>query len=157
MANDRDRIVADITCSCGVDADISKLKELAVHICQRFSAGRVTVSIAIVDDEAIRQVNSDYLNRQEQTDVISFDLSDETENSKSFEIIINAERAMREAAQRGHSAEAELALYLTHGLLHNLRFDDADPAGAQQMHDMEDEILQQAGFGVVYKSRKKID
>ena len=154
MATEKNKIVADITCSCGdFGADISKLKKLAVNICQRFSAEHVAVSIAVVDDEAIKRVNSDYLNKQEQTDVISFDLSDETENNKSFEIIINAEQAAREAAQRGHSAEAELALYLTHGLLHNLGFDDADPAGAEQMHDMEDEILQQAGFGVVYRSQ----
>lgn len=154
MATDKDQIVVDVKCCfSGVDADISKLKELAVQVCRRFSVGRATVSVAIVGDETIKQVNSDYLNKQEQTDVISFDLSDEDENSKSFEIIINAEQAMREADQRGHSSEAELALYLTHGLLHNLRFDDVDPAGAKRMHDMEDEILQQAGFDVVYNRR----
>ena len=64
---------------------------------------------------------------------------------------------MRQAAQRGHSTEAELALYLTHGLLHNLGFNDADKAAAERMHDMEDEILQQAGFGVVYNRSIKND
>ena len=158
MSNEKDKIVADITCSCrGIDADTGKLEKLAVHICRRFLKGRVTVSIAIVDDEAIRKINSVYLNRPEKTDVISFDLSDEAENCKTFEIIINAEQAMREAAQRGHSAEAELALYLTHGLLHNLGFDDAETAGTRQMHDMEDEILQLAGFGVVYRGHEKTD
>ena len=50
----------------------------------------------------------------------------------------------------GHSAEAEIALYITHGLLHNLGFDDASEQQAEEMHRMEDEILQQAGFGTVF-------
>ena len=158
MATDKPKIIVDISCCFeGVDADISKLKELAVNICWRFSVDNAAVSIAIVDDQAIKKVNSDYLKSQKLTDVISFDLSDEGEQTKSYEIIINAQRAMRQAAQRGHSTEAELALYLTHGLLHNLGLDDADKAQAERMHDMEDEILQQAGFGVVYNRSIKND
>jgi probable rRNA maturation factor len=156
MAADKDQIVVDVKCCFGgLDTDTGKLKQLAVQVCRRFSLRHVTISIAIVGDENIKQVNSDYLNKQEQTDVISFDLSDDDENGKCFEIIINAEQAIREADKRGHSSEAELALYLTHGLLHNLCFDDAEPADAKRMHDMEDEILQQAGFDVVYNRRIK--
>ena len=158
MATDKPKIIVDISCCLeGVDADISKLKELAVHICCRFSIVQAIISVAIVDDEVIKQVNSDYLKSQKLTDVISFDLSEEDEEAKSYEIIINAQQAMRQAAQRGHSSEAELALYLTHGLLHNLGLDDADKAEAERMHDMEDEILQQAGFGVVYNRSIKND
>jgi probable rRNA maturation factor len=158
MATDKDQIVVDVKCCFGgVDTDINKLKKLVVQVCRRFSVDRATVSIAIVGDENIKKINSDYLKRQTNTDVISFDLSDEDENGKSFEIIINAELAMRQAEQRGHSSEAELALYLTHGLLHNLRFDDVDAEQAGRMHNMEDEILQQAGFGVVYKSQRRIN
>jgi probable rRNA maturation factor len=154
MVTDKDQIVVDVKCCFG-GLDTGKLKQLAVQVCRRFSLRHVTISIAIVGDENIKQVNSDYLNKQEQTDVISFDLSDDDENGKCFEIIINAEQAIREADKRGHSSEAELALYLTHGLLHNLCFDDAEPADAKRMHDMEDEILQQAGFDVVYNRRIK--
>ena len=46
--------------------------------------------------------------------------------------------------------EAELALYITHGLLHNLGFDDSTEMQAKKMHDTEDEILRQSGFGLVY-------
>ncbi len=51
---------------------------------------------------------------------------------------------------------AELALYVTHGLLHQLGFDDATPEQAQKMHQAEDEILQHMGFGVVYNSRLRL-
>jgi len=62
--------------------------------------------------------------------------------------------AVREANLRGHSSEAELALYITHGLLHNFGFDDSTPGKARKMHNVEDEILQQLGYGLVYNKGK---
>lgn len=157
MVTDKHKISVDISCSFdGFAPDVEKLKELAVNICKRFSVAQALVSIAIVDDKAIKQINSDYLNSKKPTDVISFDLSDE-DGLKSFEIIINAEQAMHQAAQRGHSPEAELALYLTHGMLHNLGFNDSELDDAKTMHQMEDEILQREGFGVVYNREIKND
>jgi rRNA maturation RNase YbeY len=67
-------------------------------------------------------------------------------------LFVNAERAVKEARVRRHSAQAELALYITHALLHNLGFDDSDPKLAKKMHDTEDEILRQFGFGTVYNT-----
>jgi len=66
--------------------------------------------------------------------------------------VVNAEKAVKEAKLRGHSAQAELALYITHALLHNLGFDDSTQVKAKKMHDTEDEILQQFGFGLIYNS-----
>ena len=75
------------------------------------------------------------------------------ENSKNFEIVINADQAARQAAEREHSTEAEIALYLTHGLLHNLGFDDQDEQQAKKMHETEDTILKEEGFGIIYASK----
>ena len=72
------------------------------------------------------------------------------DSTKSFELVVNAEKAARQANSRGHSSEAELALYITHGLLHQLGFDDSTNSRAKKMHDTEDEILQQQGFGLIY-------
>jgi probable rRNA maturation factor len=98
----------------------------------------------------MQELNTQFLNHQTTTDCLSFDLSDEAEESKIFELIVNGEMAVRQADSRGHSSEAELALYITHGLLHNLGFDDSTPEQARTMHDTEDEILQQMGYGFVY-------
>ena len=65
------------------------------------------------------------------------------------------ESAVKEAKLRGHSSEAELALYITHGLLHNLGFDDSQRTKAKKMHKTEDEILQQLGFGLVYNKNDR--
>jgi len=132
-----------------IDVNLPKLKKLVKAVCNRFKLSAATVSIAIVDDAEIRKVNKQFLNHNCPTDCLSFNLSDD-ENRKLFELVVNAEKAVKEATLRGHSSEAELALYVTHGLLHNLGFDDSTQGQAKKMHDAEDEILQQLGYGLVY-------
>ena len=107
------------------------------------------VSIAIVGDDEMSAMNSKYLGRKANTDVLSFDLS-ESEGERVFELIVNSDMARRQAAARGHERASELALYIVHGLMHNLGFDDSTRELAAKMHSMEDEILRQSGFGVVY-------
>ena len=129
-----------------------KLKKLITAICRRFSVTNVTVSVIIVDNNEIRRINKKFLNHDSITDCLSFNLSDDVDTVKLFELVVNGEMAVSQAGLRGHTGEAELALYITHGLLHNLGFDDAEPTLAKKMHDTEDEILQQLGFGLVYYS-----
>jgi probable rRNA maturation factor len=137
----------------GLKLNLSKLKKLIRAVCSRFKLRKATVTVTIVNDAEIRKLNRRFRNRISSTDCLSFDLSDNKPNSvKSFELFVNAERAVKEANVRGHSVQAELALYVTHALLHNLGFDDSDPKLAKKMHDMEDEILRQFGFGTVYNT-----
>jgi probable rRNA maturation factor len=136
-----------------IDICLPKLKKLVEVICNRFKLSKATISIAIVDDTQIRKVNKQFLNQDIPTDCLSFNLSDnDTKSVKSFELVVNAEMAVKEANLRGHSSEAELALYITHGLLHNLGFDDSTQSQATKMHDTEDEILRQLGYGLIYSS-----
>ncbi|MHC4118570.1 MAG: rRNA maturation RNase YbeY [Planctomycetota bacterium] len=150
-----------------IDMSLSKVEELVKTVCNRFAGPgepqiRYEVSIAIVDDAEIRKLNSRFLDHKTTTDCLSFDLSDDEEQSeienrksKIFDLIVNGEMAVRQAESRGHSSEAELALYITHGLLHNLGFDDSTPDQARRMHDTEDEILQQLGYGFVYNTDER--
>lgn len=134
-----------------IDIHPPKLKKLVKAICNRFKLSKVTISIAIVNNTQIRKVNKQFLNQNRPTDCLSFNLSDNKKSSvKSFELVVNAEMAVRQANLLGHSSEAELALYITHGLLHNLGFDDSTQKQAEKMHNTEDEILQQLGYGPVY-------
>jgi len=135
-----------------IDINLRSLKRLVKTICTRFEISNAAVDITITGDAEIRRVNKRFLNRVYTTDCISFDLSDNTNPSKLFELIVNGELAVRQAGRRGHSPEAELALYITHGLLHNLGFDDLKDKQAKKMHNTEDEILQQFGYGLIYNS-----
>jgi len=164
----------------GLDVDLLRIKKLVKTVCNRFDpckSGKTVVSIAIVDDAEMRRVNEQFLGRSSTTDCLSFNLSDHRSraperkgpktqkkralvpkeraagslrNAKLFELVVNGEMAVREAKLRGHSSQAEAALYITHGLLHNLGFDDSTRPQAKKMHDTEDEILQQLGYGLVY-------
>jgi probable rRNA maturation factor len=159
-ANQEQDITVQITTSFdGPDVDFHKLTKVVKSVCSRFRLSKGTVSIAIVDDAEIRRVNKDFLSSDRPTDCLSFDLSDDLSRSKAsklFELVVNGERALKESKLRGHSFEAELALYITHGLLHNLGFDDCTKAEAKKMHDTEDKILQQLGYGLVYNKNETV-
>lgn len=156
MATEESGIVIEITgTSEDLGVDLERLKTLARHVVSKFQIAAANVSIAIEGDEAIKDVNRRFLDCSSATDVISFDLSDNPDECRHFDMVVNADMAERQGKKRGHSTEAELALYITHGLLHNLGFDDQQPDQAQKMHAAEDEILQQAGFGVIYDTDKQ--
>lgn len=138
----------------GAPAEPAKLRRLVRAICKRLAVSRAVVSIGVVDDAQMRRLNAKFLHRRGNTDSLSFDLSDEAnpEEPRVFDLIVNGELAAREAARRGHAAEAELALYVAHGLLHQLGFDDATEAQAARMHRTEDEILKHLSYGLVYNT-----
>ena len=130
--------------------DVEKLDALVLCICKLFAIEDAQISIAIVDDEQIHDVNNRFLGHDYPTDVISFDLSDESGGIKIFDIIVNAQLGFAKAGELGHAGIAELALYICHGMLHNLGYDDGEAEKAEKMHEKEDEILQNLGYGVVY-------
>jgi len=135
-----------------VPIDTARLRTLVKAVCERFEVHEAVVSIGIVNDAEMAEFNMRFLRHEGTTDCLSFDLSDGTEDARLFDLIVNAELAAREAARRGHGADAELALYVTHGLLHNLGYDDATATQAGKMHRMEDEILHHLGYGLVYNT-----
>ena len=134
--------------------DRSRLETLVETICGRFDLSGATVSVGVVDDAEITELNQKFLNHACTTDCLSFDLS-ESPGPRVLDLIVNGQMAVRQAGRRGHSGEAELALYVTHGLLHQLGFDDGAPDQARKMHETEDEILQHLGYGFVYNGDLK--
>lgn len=111
---------------------------------------RASISIALVDDPAIAEINKTHLNHQGPTDVITFDLRDEPAAPVEGEIVVSIDTATRESAARGHDLSAELGLYVVHGTLHLLGYDDHEEADAARMHAREDEILTALGVGSIY-------
>ena len=145
-----DDIVIQITRNFkDIDLSLPGLKKLVTAICNRFRLSGATVSIAIVDNAEIRKVNKKFLGSNHTTDCLSFDLSD-NDADRTFELVVNGEKAVKEAALQGHSGQAEMALYITHALLHNLGFHDSTQEQAEKMHQTENDILEQLGFGLVY-------
>lgn len=132
---------------------------------------RAQINMALVDDARIQSINESFLQHEGPTDVITFDLRDEPsalgDASSSLpdrtppalgdidgEIVISVETAMRESKQRGHSVDAEVALYAVHGTLHLLGYDDHSEEESQRMHAMEDVILSTMGVGAIFGQAK---
>lgn len=101
-----------------------------------------SVSVAVVDDPTIHRLNRQYLQHDYPTDVLSFVL-DESEGALDGEIIVSAETAQAQAAQYGWEASAELLLYVIHGTLHLIGYDDLTPPEAARMRAAEARYLQQ--------------
>lgn len=133
--------------------DAVRLEGLVRRVCRKCDCTSAEVSIAVVGDDEMRLANRHFLHRAGTTDVISFDLSEG--HARDIEMLVNAEEAMRQAGRRGHSVDAEVALYVVHGLLHQLGFDDTDAKEARRMHAAEDALLRESGFGVVYARRRR--
>jgi probable rRNA maturation factor len=129
-----------------------KLRRLVRFVCKRFGLTSATVSVAVVDDAQFRRLNAQFLKRTCSSDCLSFDLSEPKSKDRTFELVINGDAAAIEAGRRGHSPEAELALYVVHGLLHQLGFNDSATRQAHKMHKAEDEILRSLGYGAVWNT-----
>ena len=138
----------------GIICPAKKINKVVKSICRRFKLKKVTVSVAIVDNKQIKKLNFRFLHRNKNTDCLSFNLSQPKVSPGLFDIIVNGQLAIKEALKRGHSPQAELMLYIIHGLLHNLGFDDHTKKAARKMHMLEDKILHQHGFGYVFESKK---
>jgi probable rRNA maturation factor len=134
-----------------LDFNAARLKRMLRTLCLRFAIERADISIAIVDDKQIKKVNNEFLGHSYVTDVISFDLSEADSSGRGFEMVINAQEALRQAKNRRLEAEAEFVLYVLHGFLHNVGFDDAKHRDAARMHKLEDEILEEFGYGITYR------
>lgn len=114
------------------------------------------ISVSIVDNEEIRQINKQFRNIDRETDVLSFpmltfaegEMAERNENDEIVlgDIIISLERAREQAAEYGHSLKREIAFLTAHSMLHLLGYDHMEPEEEAEMFRRQKEILMQAGF-----------
>ena len=105
------------------------------------------LSIALVDNSKIKELNKQYFDSDEVTDVISFPLSN-NKNLLSGEIVVSVETAIYIAGKRNISVEGEIVLYIIHGVLHLFGYDDDNKGNARVMHEAESKILKTLGYNV---------
>ena len=103
------------------------------------------ISLAIIDDATMHELNRTYLNHDYPTDVLSFVLETD-EHLLEGEVIISADTATRRAAEFGWSTVSELLLYLIHGCLHLVGYDDDNEEQRQRMRERELDYLNRIGI-----------
>jgi probable rRNA maturation factor len=100
------------------------------------------VEVAVVDDSAIRRLNRTYRGVPRRTDVLAFPLETPgVEGALVGQVVISAETASRQARRLRVPCALELALLVTHGILHLVGYDDRDPVEAALMHRREQSLL----------------
>src|SRR5438270_7985808 len=117
------------------------MREVARAVLEGEGIADYEISLAFVDNPTIHRLNERYLDHDEPTDVLSFPLSDPSARKLAGELVIGVEVAQEHAAERGHDVDAELALYVIHGLLHLCGHDDKSDAAARRMHERERHYL----------------
>jgi probable rRNA maturation factor len=132
-----------------VPIDRARLREIARAVLEGEGVAAAAVSLAFVDNPTIHRLNKQFLAHDEPTDVLTFPLSGPSARTLEGEIVIGAEVARVQAAERGHDEQAEIALYVIHGLLHLCGFDDTTKKAAQAMRERERHYLQQLGLPAI--------
>jgi probable rRNA maturation factor len=129
-----------------VPIDRARMRSAALAVLEGEDIQDGEISLAFVDNPTIQQLNQRYLQHDEPTDVLSFPLSEPNASRLAGELVLGAEVAQAQAAVHGHEVQAELALYVIHGILHLCGYDDKTEAGATEMRQRERHYLQQLGL-----------
>src|SRR3954453_16087818 len=129
-----------------VPIDRRHVREVARAVLEGEGVADYEISLAFVDNPTIHRLNQRYLGHDEPTDVLSFPLSEPGAARLGGELVLGAEVARAQAAARGHDVQAELALYVIHGLLHLCGYDDHDGEGRAAMRQRERHYLQLLGL-----------
>ncbi|MCX5681381.1 MAG: rRNA maturation RNase YbeY [Candidatus Omnitrophica bacterium] len=126
------------------DQVISRAKEILRHE----AVTNAELSVVFVNDQRIKALNKKYLNVHRATDVLAFDFLSLVKQQDILkpkaingEIIISTGAVCRQAKIFQNSRERELTLYLIHGILHLLGFDDHRSKDIKRMRDKEGELL----------------
>ncbi len=113
---------------------------MAQKILNALECPKGEVSILVVDDDRIQEINRDYLGKDRPTNVISFAMQEGEGGDISplllGDVVISAETAARDAAEAGQSFAGELYFLLLHGMLHLVGYDH-ERGTAEQARLME--------------------
>ena len=105
------------------------------------------LSVVFIDNKTIKQINNAFLGHNYATDVLSFACNEPSfKNSIKGEIIVSVEMASKLSRRYGYEIEGEIVLYLVHGLLHLLGYDDKRKKDAKKMHQREGSLLSTLGY-----------
>lgn len=135
IANETDSVIAEDRIRAAIEAVVAGQDDYL----------EVAVSVAIVDDPTIHELNQQFLEHDYETDVLSFVLEDDAPRLEG-EIIVSRDTAERCAREAGWTTSDELLLYVIHGALHLVGHRDKSPDEAAAMIAGEARALDALGI-----------
>jgi len=143
-------VSVEVNNESGESVDDAKLQRLARYV---FAALHVhpdaELAIVLVDEAAIEQLHVQWMDEPGPTDVLSFPMDElrpgsiekPTPPGLLGDVVICPQVAQTQADAAGHTAEQEILLLLTHGILHLLGFDHASPEEESEMFGLQRDLL----------------
>ncbi len=119
------------------------------------------INLLLTDDASIREINQQFRNIDNSTDVLSFPMADIREGKIADEgrdydmdeglliigdIVISMETAVMQARQYGHSIERELAFLTAHGMFHLLGYDHMESQEEAVMMTKQETVMDKLGL-----------
>lgn len=118
--------------------------------------GEFEVSVTFVDNERIQEINREYRDKDQVTDVISFAMNEVGEEEMEIiglegpnvlgDIIISIPKAEEQAKTYQHSFQRELGFLAVHGFLHLLGYDHMTMEEEERMFSRQEDILSAYGL-----------
>lgn len=130
--------------------DLALLTRQAAYLLDRLHLDPdADLSILLVDEEEMARLHVEWMDESGPTDVLSFPMDDLRAGDPAGprvegilgDIVLCPAVAARQGEEAGHAAETELALLLTHGVLHLLGHDHAEPDEHERMFALQAELL----------------
>ena len=144
----------DVANESGREVDEHDLVALARHVLARLGISpRAELSILLVDAAAMERLHVKWMDEPGPTDVLAFPMdelrpgregkSDEDDPDPALlgDVVLCPDVAERQAVEAGHGLQDELRLLCTHGILHLLGYDHADPDDEREMFELQVELL----------------
>jgi probable rRNA maturation factor len=143
-------VSVDVNNDSGTEVDERALMALSRHVLGQLRIHPLAeLSILLVDADTIERLHLQYMDEPGATDVLSFPMDELRPGSEDREpvpgllgdVVLCPSVAARQARDAGHSTAEELHLLCTHGILHLLGYDHAEPEEEREMFDLQRRLL----------------
>ena len=150
----------EINNESGAPVDEGALQRLATFALDHLHVhADADLAILMVDEAAMEQLHVQWMDEPGPTDVLSFPMDELRPGSEDAltpagllgDIVVCPQVAIAQAQTAGHSPLEEMLLLTTHGILHLLGFDHAEPEDEKEMFGIQRDIL--VGFALAERRR----
>ena len=118
-------------------------EQVTEEIFRSHGIDRYTLSVTFVGDEEMARLNRETLGRDEPTDVIAFDLSEEgLPFDRVGDVYISLDTALANSERFGVSRSEELLRLVVHGTLHVLGHTDGSSSERREMETLQEELVE---------------
>ena len=144
------RVSIEVNNESGVSVDEAEIAALARNVLDAMRVHQqAELSVVLVDEASMEQLHIQWMDEPGPTDVLSFPMDElrpgkedeEPEPGLLGDVVLCPQVAKIQARAAGHSFEEELLLLTTHGILHLLGFDHAEPEEEKEMFTLQRKLL----------------